>query len=117
MHRSLQFLLTGLFISQPLAATAEDSLFRVTNVIDAATIELENGTVVRYIGLFVRDPGDPSPLVSIHDKEAAEINRLLVEGRVIRLEFDVEQVDGEGHTLAYVYLGDLMLNEFLIIQS
>ena len=39
-------------------------------------------------------------------KEASEANRKLVDGKTVRLEFDVQQVDRYKRLLAYVYLKD-----------
>ena len=39
------------------------------------------------------------------------------DGGRVRLEYDRERVDHYGRTLAYVYVGDEMLNEELIRQG
>jgi len=44
--------------------------------------------------------------VEPYGMEAAEANRKLVDGKTVRLEFDVQQFDKYGLTLAYVYLDD-----------
>ncbi len=44
--------------------------------------------------------------VERYGMEAAEANRNLVDGKTVRLEFDVQQLDKYGRTLAYVYLED-----------
>lgn len=41
-------------------------------------------------------------------------NRRLVEGKRVRLEYDVEKRDRYGRTLAYVYVGGVMVNERLV---
>ncbi len=47
--------------------------------------------------------------------EAAEANRKLVEGKTVRLEFDVQQLDKYARTLAYVYLKDgTFVNAWLV---
>ena len=70
----------------------------VTKVIDGATLELSNGETVRLIGVDV-----PTKL----EKEAADFTRKLVEGKQVRLEFDMRKRDKYGRTLAYVYVLDL----------
>lgn len=84
---------------------------RVRRVIDGDTIELADGRLVRSIGIDTpevrRRSGDewildPEPF----GREAAEANRKLVEGRTVRLEFDIERHDRFGRLLAYVYVGD-----------
>ncbi len=48
-------------------------------------------------------------------KEASEANRKLVDGKTVRLEFDVQQLDKYGRTLAYIYLEDgTFVNAWLV---
>lgn len=80
---------------------------RVQRAIDGRTILLTNGEKVRYIGVEI--PDDP-----ISTTEATNMNRNLVEGADVRLELDKQLRDKEGNLLAYVYVGGLMVNEYLI---
>jgi micrococcal nuclease len=48
---------------------------------------------------------------------ATEANRHLVQGQHVWLELDVPLRDGEGRLLAYVYVGDTMLNAELVRQG
>lgn len=91
-------------------------------VIDGDTIELTDGRLVRYIGMDTpevrrriggRWVKDPEPF----GEAATEMNRQLVEGRTVRLEYDVQTHDRFGRLLAYVYVGDLMVNEELVRQG
>jgi len=50
-------------------------------------------------------------------REAAEANRKLVEGQTVRLELDVQERDKYGRLLAYVYVGDMMVNAELVAQG
>ncbi len=86
----------------------------VTRVIDGDTIELENGELVRYIGIDAPETRrrvgdqwveDPEPF----GQEATEMNRRWVEGRRVRLEYDVERRDRHGRLLAYVYVDGEMI--------
>ena len=47
-------------------------------------------------------------------REAATANRLLVGGRHVRLELDVRARDRYGRLLAYVWIGDTMINAELV---
>ncbi len=88
-------------------------------MIDGDTVELSDGRLARYIGInapevrhrvdhhWVRDP---EPFAD----EATEANRRLVEGKVVRLEYDVQTHDRYGRLLAYVYVGAVMVNEELV---
>ena len=101
----------------------------VRRVIDGDTIELSDGRLVRYIGIDTpevrRRVGDrwvvdPEPFA----EAAREENRRLVEGRRVRLEYDVQPYDRFGRTLAYVYVSgaerrgetesELFVNEALV---
>lgn len=91
----------------------------VRRVIDGDTVELADGRLVRYIGVDTpevrrRQDGhwivDPEPL----GQAAAAFNRRLVEGRPVRLEYDVQTHDRYGRVLAYVYVGEVMVNAELL---
>src|SRR5207244_11831043 len=49
--------------------------------------------------------------------EAAKANRELVEGQTVRLELDVQERDQYGRLLAYVYVGNIMVNAELVAQG
>ena len=109
----------GSFRSTPRVATAG---FVVRRVIDGDTIELTDGRLVRYIGIDTpevrRKAGnrwvvDPEPFALA----AAEANRRLVEGKPVRLEYDEQLKDRYGRTLAYVYVGEQMVNEALVADG
>ncbi len=53
---------------------------------------------------------DPEPLADA----AAAFNQRMVEGRRVRLEYDVQTHDRFGRLLAYVYVGDTMVNAALL---
>lgn len=95
----------------------------VRRAVDGDTVQLADGRLVRYIGLDApelrrrADGGwvwDPEPF----GEQAAGANRWLVEGRTIRLEYDVQLRDRFGRLLAYVYVetptGELMVNAKLL---
>lgn len=67
----------------------------VKKVIDGDTVELFNGTVLRYVGMTAPETGEP------FEKEATEANRNLVEGKEIKLEYDNYNSDKFGRILAY----------------
>ena len=49
--------------------------------------------------------------------EATQANRHLVEGKRVRLEYDVQTHDRYGRLLAYVYVGDRMINAALLEEG
>jgi micrococcal nuclease len=48
--------------------------------------------------------------VEYFGKEASALTKQLVEGKEVRLEFDVQRRDKYQRTLAYVYVGEMMVN-------
>lgn len=71
---------------------------RVVRVIDGDTIELEDGTSVRYIGVDCPERGE------FLYREASNWNRRRVEGKEVRLSTDAEKRDRYGRLLSYVFL-------------
>jgi micrococcal nuclease len=89
--------------------------YYASRVIDGDTIELSHGEKVRYIGIDTPEIRErqgskwlyrPMP----YAEEAKDFNRRLVEGKPVRLEFDVQKRDRYNRLLAYVYAGDKMVN-------
>jgi micrococcal nuclease len=81
---------------------------QVLRVVDRTTIQvdLDGGHErVGYLGIEALGP------------PATEANRHLVQGQRVWLELDVPLRDGEGRLLAYVYVGDLMVNAELVRQG
>jgi micrococcal nuclease len=78
---------------------------QVLRVVDGTTIrvDLDGGHErVGYLGIEALGP------------PAAEANRHLVQGQRVWLELDAPLRDGEGRLLAYVYVGNLMVNAELV---
>ena len=67
----------------------------VKRVIDGDTVELFNGTVLRYTAITAPEEGEDFA------KEATELNQQLVEGKEIKLEYDNYTSDKFGRILAY----------------
>ncbi|MFY9303392.1 MAG: thermonuclease family protein [Atribacterales bacterium] len=95
----------------------EKGAYLVARIIDGDTIELSNGEKVRYIGIDTPELHHPQKEVEYYAREAYEANRRLVEGKRVRLELDVEERDRYGRILAYVYVDDLMVNEWLVANG
>jgi micrococcal nuclease len=87
----------------------------VSCVVDGDTIELSSGETVRYIGIDTPEIREKKNAEWIYKprpyaEEAKEFNQKLVEGKSVRLEFDVQKRDKYKRLLAYVYRGDKMVN-------
>lgn len=95
----------------------EQQLFKVVKVIDGDTITLENGEVVRYIGIDTPETTHPSKPVQCFGKEASEKNKELVEGKMVRIEKDVSERDKYNRLLRYVWVGDIFINDYLVREG
>lgn len=92
----------------------------VRKVIDGDTIQLEDGTIIRYIGIDAPE-SESSWRKGAFGNEAFEVNRKLVEGKAVTIEYDTEFSDPRGRELAYVYVNhdgkNIMVNEYLVAQG
>ena len=89
----------------------------VVRVVDGDTILVQLADrveKVRYIGVDSPEIHHPVKGEEPGGREAATVNRGLVEGRRVRLELDVRTRDRWGRLLAYVWVGDTMINAELI---
>jgi micrococcal nuclease len=88
----------------------------IVRVIDGGTIQARIGRrieTVRYRG--VNPPGSPAHRPDA--RQAWDLNRQLVERRAVRFQFDEPERDPEGRLLAYVYVGDVMVNAELVCRG
>lgn len=94
---------------------------QVVKVQDGDTIEVDlgNGFVktVRYIGIDTPETVDPRKSVQCFGREASSMNKSLVENQTVFLEKDVSETDKYGRLLRYVYLGDLLVNKYLVQEG
>jgi micrococcal nuclease len=89
----------------------------VERVVDGDTIHVRLGArveKVRYIGINTPEVHHPTKGEEPGGREATEVNRRLVEGKRVRLELDVRERDRYGRLLAYVWVGDVMVNAELV---
>lgn len=111
---------TVLAFAALLALLSQELSAPVTRVIDGDTIEIElDGEVerVRYIGIDTPEMNDGRGTVRELAEEAKAANARLVNGRTVRLELDVEERDRYDRLLAYVWVGDTMVNEALVLSG
>jgi micrococcal nuclease len=89
----------------------------VVQIVDRDTIDVQldgRRVRVRYIGINTPETKHPRKGVEPFGKEASAANRRLVEGQTVRLELDVQPWDRYQRLLAYVYVGDVMVNAELV---
>jgi endonuclease YncB( thermonuclease family) len=89
----------------------------VTRVIDGDTLQLSTGEEGRLIGVDTPETKHPRKPVQPFGQEASAFTTKLVEGKKVRLEFNVRRKNTYKRTLAYVYVEDLMLNLELLRQG
>ena len=90
-----------------LAATPHETV-QCARVVDGDTIELSTGERVRYIGVNTAEKKCRLGRI------ITEYNRLMVEGKNLKLEFDKERHDKYGRLLAYVYVDEVFVNAVLV---
>ena len=79
---------------------------KVIQAIDGDTITLVNGERLRYIGIDTPEEFDQRKPVQCFAKEAAQKNRELAEGKMVKFYKDVSVKDQYGRWLGFVYLAD-----------
>lgn len=95
--------LTGINKTQPTSkpnsiTNTQTQSKKVERIVDGDTIVMTGEIHLRYVGMTT-----PETKEDYHD-EATELNRKLVEGKTIRLEFDKYTIDRFGRQLAYVFV-------------
>ena len=103
----------------PFGRSFDYSNILVTRAVDGDTLVLENNERVRLIGIDTPEMHESNKLnrdaqrsgqdveaIKQLGRESYEFTKKLVEGKRVRLEFDVERFDKYKRILAYVYLED-----------
>jgi micrococcal nuclease len=96
--------------SQPPVAGSHE----VVRVVDGDTILFVPDMRVRLIGVNTPESVKPESPVEPWGPEASQFTREFLAGGTAQLEFDRERYDQYGRFLAYVWVGDRMLNEELL---
>jgi micrococcal nuclease len=115
---ALALLIALLFAATPTCGEAAPALEGVVvRIVDGDTIHVrlaDRVEKVRYIGVNTPELHHPTRGEEPGGREARDVNRGLVEGRRVRLEVDVQARDRHGRLLAYVWVGDVMVNAELV---
>ncbi len=116
-----QFLLPSSKLPNPSPPVAPPSTSptyaKVIRVIDGDTIEIAGGQRVRYIGINTSELATAKKPDECFARAASDKNKELVEGKTIRLEKDISNTDKYGRLLRYIYLNDLMVNDYLVKEG
>jgi micrococcal nuclease len=103
----------------------------IKRVVDGDTLVLENGQKVRLIGIDTPEMHDSNKLnrdaqrsgqgveaIKKMGRQSYEFTKKLVEGKRVKLEFDVEKQDRYKRILAYAYLPDgTFVNAYLVQEG
>lgn len=90
----------------------------VERVVDGDTFVLDNGERVRLIGVDTPETVKPGTAPEAYGQEASRYTKQMLEGKRVRLEWDVSERDRYGRLLAYVYLEDgTFFNEQLLLEG
>ena len=99
---------TYLLSPDPDEAFAND---RVVRVIDGDTVVLASGERVRYVGLDTPEMGENPECGA---QEATDLNRLMVEGKRVKLLAGPEDTDVFGRLLRYIFVDGTFVNAELV---
>ena len=103
---------------QQQVPTAPESVlegtYGVRRVVDGDTLLMADGTRLRLIGINCPESVKPNHPVEPFGPESSQFTRDFIGKQKVRLQFDKERKDQYDRMLAYVFVGDQMLNEELL---
>lgn len=85
---------------QQTTRTTFPSQAKVSRVVDGDTVVLDDGTIVRYLGISAPETGEP------FEEEATEANEKLVKNKTVKLEYESYIDDKFDRLLAYVFVNN-----------
>lgn len=100
--------------------TTQRDFFNVVKVVDGDTFWVNDGTIsgkkIRLIGIDAPESRNSfKKKIGYYGKQAKIYLTNLLAGKSVKLEFDVDQYDQYGRTLAYVFLKDgTFINEEMV---
>jgi micrococcal nuclease len=102
----------------PPPSRIEVGLLRVVDG-DTIWVRMPDGTEekVRYIGIDTPEVAHEGTRAEYLGEEASARNALLLGSDPLSLELDVEERDPYGRLLAYVWAGETLINERLVLEG
>ncbi|MFC1756513.1 thermonuclease family protein, partial [Patescibacteria group bacterium] len=97
-----------------LEDSEEDEFVTVRRVIDGDTIELDDGRRIRYIGIDAPEMNNEDGEPECFAIEATNENKKMVLGKEVILEKGVSETDKYDRLLRYVYVGPILINDYLL---
>jgi micrococcal nuclease len=107
----------ALVACEPADAQPTTASLRVRQVIDGDTITVSGVGTVRLLGVDAPEKTGGYRESEPYGDAATRFMRTLVEGKLVRLEYDGDRKDQYNRTLAYVYLEDGTLANEAIIRA
>jgi len=107
----------GDFTPDPVELPEGGTWILCTRVIDGDTIEIEDGSHVRFIGIDTPETVHPSEPIQPFGPEASEYTHDLLEGQNVYLVTDVSETDQYGRLLRYVYTEDGIFVNLALVQA
>lgn len=95
-------------------APLDEGHYQVRRVVDGDTLLMRDGKRVRLVGVDTPETVKENTPVEPWGPEATRFTREFVAAGEVRLQFDRERTDRFGRYLAYVWVGERMLNEELL---
>ena len=94
----------------------EEGVHEVRRAVDGDTLLLTSGARIRLQGVDTPETVKPDHPVEAWGPEASQFTKDFIEksGHYVRLSFSLERKDRYDRFLAYVWDGDVMLNEELV---
>lgn len=100
------------------SALVKEGPFVVRWVTDGDTLKLDNGETIRLIGVDTPETKHPELPVQRFGKEASAYTKKTCMGKTVYVEYYAhEKYDKYNRLLAYVWLGDKMLNAELLARG
>jgi len=110
-------------LTAPAASDMDGRQCLVSDVVDGDTIDLDAGQLgtirIRLIGVDTPETKNPKTPVMYFGPQASDYTKRLCMGKQVRVETDriTGSKDRYGRTLAYIWIGDTLLNEKLIAEG
>lgn len=92
-----------------------DNFYQVTRIIDGDTIKVEidgQEFTVRYIGIDTPEFEDNGE--NCQAKIAKKANQEIIANKLVRLEKDISETDKFNRFLRYVWVDDILINDYLV---
>lgn len=100
------------------SALVREGPFTVRHVTDGDTLKLDNGETIRLIGVDTPETKHPELPVQRYGREASDFTKKTCTGKKVIIEYyEHEKYDKYKRLLAYVWIGDRMLNAELVSRG